>query len=166
MKPTAKPSTPSPPASLLIRLPVNERGLDRGQSRRCDTLQRKLLRPDLKPSQRDAARGELDALIAAPLEARERAWREAATAETFDLAVARGEGRRPPAQAHPLARRHPHPYEARALSQAQYHTAHCKNAYEARSQDMGSQMGAEAIGSATTTTVSSPTASSAPSACR
>lgn len=77
--------------SLRIELPDAERGMSPAQLARFDKLQRKLLRPDLRPAQREATRDELDALIAAPRIAQERQWQQSANDETVALAEGRHE---------------------------------------------------------------------------
>ena len=77
--------------TLKIELPAHERGRGPDEIKRFDRLKRKLDRSDLKPSQREAAAAELAALELAPAARDDKAWRDAAAAETEALATARGE---------------------------------------------------------------------------
>lgn len=135
-------------ATPKIQLPEAERGLSDAQVRRFDKLTRKLALPTLKPSQRDAAVDELAALAAAPKTAADAAWRARALAETVTLAAERGEDVHQPKQGPvrvnnrdtllPLRHR---------LTPAQYETAlELRACYDARSGDLGSQLGQESAG--------------------
>jgi len=77
--------------TLKIELPAHERGRGPDEIKRFDRLKRKLERHDLKDSQREAAAAELAALERAPAAREDKAWRDAAAAETQALAVSRGE---------------------------------------------------------------------------
>ena len=134
--------------SAKIQLPAAERGLSDAQVRCYDNPTRKLAMPTLKDARGAAAVDELASLATVPKRAADAAWRASAMAETVALATGLGEDVDQPKQGPvrvnnrdtllPLRHR---------LTPARYETPlELRACYEARSGDLGSQLGQEAAG--------------------
>lgn len=144
----ARDGAKSPKPKLKIHLPDHERGLSVADIRRIDQLKQRIARPEIKPAKREAAKQELERLEAARLRAIEDRWIGEAIEETQTLALARGEvvdtlksGRMWIVSRNPILSlsRLPSP----ALSAEQTDAGYALIAYyEARSESLGSQMGA------------------------
>lgn len=137
---------------LKIQLPASERGRSASDIQRIDRLKRKLSRKDLRKTQREEAERELANLLNAPQLAADRAWQERSAAETAALAEGRGEEvSRSKSGAIRVNSRDALLSLVRAghLTAAQYDAGvTCREAYEARSGDAGSQMGSFGAGAA------------------
>lgn len=133
-------------AALKIQLPADERGRSDADLQRIDRLRAKLARVDLKPQKRKDVERELEALEAAPQERADKAWRDRTEAETTTLAELRGEVvvARPKTPLR-IVDRDPTEflYDKGHLTQEQRETAKAmRDAYETRSEGVGSQLGA------------------------
>lgn len=137
-------TTPEPVSK--IELPDHERGRSAEELRRLDRLNARLARPDLKGEKRDSALRERERLERRVEEVREKAWQDESRDETAALAQARGEdidrkGKGPirVVSRDPLLSllRKGH------LTAEQYDAGvTLKDAYERRSEGVGSQLGA------------------------
>lgn len=127
-------------------LPDHERGRTQDELTRLAYLESRIGNKALKKEKREAAADERDRLIAAPGIKAEQAWRDTAAAETTALAEARGEAvERQPSGVVEIRSRDPLMSLLRTgkLTAAQYDAAViCRDCYDARSADVGSQMGA------------------------
>lgn len=130
---------------LKITLPEAERGVGPSALARFDKAKRALENPMTKPRAREEHSRTLARLEAAPHEAADKAWQDDTMAETMALAEARGEvvdkkRRR-------VLSRDPLDSLSRHLTVEQQETGkRCRDCYEARAGDVGSQMGAEHSG--------------------
>lgn len=142
----AKPKAPEPEKTMLaIKLPESERGVGLSALARFDKAQRALANPMTKPRAREEHARTVARIEAAPKEAADKAWQDSTMTETMDLAEARGEvvdkkRRR-------ILSRDPLDSLSRHLTIEQQETGkRCRDCYEARAGDVGSQMGAEQSG--------------------
>lgn len=147
LKPQAEPSEPR---GLLIQLPANERGLSIDQVQRFEKARAELLSPRLAltEEQKDTRAQIMAHVENAPKALAEKEWRETALAETVALAQARGEeverstvirvnSRDGLKSLHDLGK----------LTREQYEEGvEYRRAMEARSGDVGSQLGNEGGG--------------------
>jgi hypothetical protein len=131
-------------------LPSAERGRSLEDVRRMDRLLARLARKDLKKDQRDAAERELARLEMAPHDAAEANWRESMIGETTALEAARGHtverGRSGAVRIDrcPILRL----LRCGKLTAEQFDTAmNIRDLYDARSEGIGSQLGAVNSGS-------------------
>ena len=139
--------TPAEPEKkmLAIKLPEAERGVGPSALARFEKAQRALANPMTKPRAREEHARTVARIEAAPKEAAEKVWQDEGLAETMDLAEARGEvvdkkRRR-------ILSRDPLDSLSRHLTIEQQETGkRCRDCYEARAGDVGSQMGAEQSG--------------------
>lgn len=141
-----------PAKKIVIELPADERGLTLAEIRRIDQLSIRINRPDIKASKREAAKQELARIEASRREGRDGAWLEQSACETIALAEGRGET----VEASKRGAVHVSSRDAiyslsRKLSDDQYASAvACRDYYESRSHDLGSQMGSvDSIGAPT-----------------
>lgn len=129
-----------------IELPESERGRGPDDLKRLDRLNARLARADLTEKKREAAIAERMKLEGSPRETADQQWRQQATAETVELARSRGETVEAPKSGRvrvldrdpliPLLR-------SGKLTAQQYDAGVAmRDAYEARSEGVGSQLGA------------------------
>jgi hypothetical protein len=139
-----RPETEEP--ATKVELPQSERGRGPDDLRRLDRLNARLARQDLGEKKREAAIAERQKLEAAPVDASDERWRQQATAETVALARSRGEtvdapkgGRVRVVDRDPLLAL----IRAGHLTAQQYDAGvSMRDAYDARSEGVGSQLGA------------------------
>jgi hypothetical protein len=139
-----RPETEEP--ATKVELPQSERGRGPDDLRRLDRLNARLARHDLGEKKREAAIAERQKLEAAPADASDERWRQQATAETVALARSRGEtvdapkgGRVRVVDRDPLLAL----IRGGKLTAQQYDAGVAmRDAYEARSEGVGSQLGA------------------------
>ncbi len=144
----------APASVLVIELPANERGLPPDQIARFDRARAELLAPRsvLSDVQRDQRVRAMAAIENRLRQEAEKAWREQAVAETLALARGRGEE----VQTRGAIRVNSHDglrllweRDPPKLTAEQYDAGcYFRRGWESRSQDVGSQMGAEQNGSA------------------
>lgn len=145
-RPSRKPTPSEPEKTMLaIKLPETERGVGPSALARFEKAERALANPMTKPRAREEHARAMARIEAAPKEAADKAWQDQTLTETMDLAEARGEEvdrkrRRIPTR-DPLDGLSAH------LTIEQQETGkRCRDCYEARAGDVGSQMGAEHSG--------------------
>lgn len=152
MKGKSTMTTADKPRVLAIELPEGERGISPDQIARFDKAQRALANPMTKPRAREEHLRTLARIEHGRKEAAERSRVDQGTDETITLAELRGEEvERQKSGAARIRSRDglQNLYVNRQLTQEQYdHAMAWRGCFEARSSDVGSQMGGLGGGSA------------------
>ncbi len=142
---------PVPPAVEPILLPASERGLSPEAIDRFDRARRALLSPTGSKEAKDGHARTIASIETAPKIEADRAWREEARNETASLAQARGETVTTDGDRLVITSRDDGLkalYLANLISELGYDTGkRCRDCYEARVCDVGSQLGNEGGGS-------------------
>lgn len=139
------------PRPLAIELPPAERGLSPSQLARYEKAKRALANPLTKPKARTEHLNTIARLESATKEAIDKAWREDAQAESVALAQGRGEDVEVTKRSGAVRIRSRdglhNLYVNGSLTQEEYDQAAAwRDCFEARSGDVGSQMGGEGGG--------------------